>query len=99
VGGFYSIFSLEWIVVFTVQGKTPALKERHRSEDGRWKYFVENDGLMLAKLHQEIHDRRQSPTPQRLPWRDGFNLWAENFNKNHDEWGWAVPRKKDENRH
>jgi hypothetical protein len=30
----------------------------HRSEAGRWKYFVEHDGPMLAQLHQEIHDRR-----------------------------------------
>jgi hypothetical protein len=38
----------------------------------------------------------KSPIPHRLPWRDRFKLWAENSNKYHDEWGWAVPRKKDE---
>jgi hypothetical protein len=30
----------------------------HRNEAGRWMHFAEHDGPLLAKLHQEIHDRR-----------------------------------------
>ena len=41
----------------------------HRNEAGRWKYFVEHDGVVLARLHQDIHDRRSGVIPgqSRLP--------------------------------
>ncbi|NDD31693.1 MAG: hypothetical protein EB084_25875 [Proteobacteria bacterium] len=35
----------------------------HRNEAGRWKYFVEHDGPVLAGLHRDIHDRRNGVTP------------------------------------
>jgi hypothetical protein len=43
----------------------------HRSELGRWKLFVENDGPVLTRLHQDIHDRRNgvSPGQSRLAFR------------------------------
>ena len=30
----------------------------HRSETGSWRHFVEHDGPVLFRLHQQIHDRR-----------------------------------------
>lgn len=30
----------------------------HRSETGAWRHFVEHDGPVLSRLHQQIHDRR-----------------------------------------
>ena len=41
----------------------------HRNEAGRWKYFVEHDGAVLARLHQDIHNRRNGVIPgqSRLP--------------------------------
>ena len=33
----------------------PAL---HGNELGKWKHFAEHDGLVLSRLHQDIHDRR-----------------------------------------
>jgi hypothetical protein len=30
----------------------------HSNEAGRWKHYVEHDGPVLARLHQELHDRR-----------------------------------------
>jgi hypothetical protein len=35
----------------------------HRNEAGRWKYFLEHDGSVLARLHQQIHDRRNGVAP------------------------------------
>jgi len=30
----------------------------HKNELGRWRHFVEHDGAVLSRLHQDIHDRR-----------------------------------------
>ena len=35
----------------------------HRNEAGRWKYFIEHDGSVLSRLHQQIHDRRNGVGP------------------------------------
>jgi len=35
----------------------------HRNELGRWKLFAEHDGPALARLHQDIHDRRNGVSP------------------------------------
>ena len=30
----------------------------HRNEAGRWNLYMEHDGPVLARLHQQIHDQR-----------------------------------------